>query len=139
MKLQNFTLGQDGISLNWDGHNLDLHNDYDFKSLCYELTLKQVALSWEKSAQPWVSDAALAGLQLVFKNVSFWRVKERDVACPFTEDNCLMHLSFHPVTARDEFDSISLESSPTDDLTFFFQSEWGIKLNAETVELVAAW
>lgn len=54
---------------------------------------------------------------------------------PFTEDNCLMSVSFHPVELRDEFDSISLSNSPIDDLTFFFQSEWDFKINAAAVEL----
>ena len=73
---------------------------------------------------------------MLFKNVSFLRVKERDADYPYTEDNCLMNLSFHPSELREDFDSISLDSSSGDDSTFFFQSEWGFKINAEAVELL---
>jgi hypothetical protein len=37
MELQNFELAKDGISLNWQGYNLDLHNNFDFESLHYNL------------------------------------------------------------------------------------------------------
>gem|GEM_PF-6525939 len=37
---------------------------------------------------------------------------------------------------RDDFASICEAFAPTDDLTLFFQSEWGIKVNAESAELV---
>ena len=137
MELQNFAIDPDGISLNWQGHNLDLHNCYDFRSLRYELALRQVELVWQKSPQPWAATAPLAGLRLVFKNVHFFRVKECDAGFPFTEDDCLTGVSFHPVELRNDFDSLSVGFSSADDLTFFFQSEWGIKLNADAATLVA--
>ena len=136
MHLLNFTLAQDGISLSWQGYNLDLHNCFTFESLHYNLPHQQVTLHWVHSPERWAKNTPLAGLELIFKKVSFFRVKERDADYPFTEDDCLMSLSFHPTEMRDNFDSISEAFAPTDDLTFFFQSEWGIKVNAESAELV---
>lgn len=135
MKLENFQLDDDGISLNWQGQNLDLHNCFNFQHLHYNIQLRQVELLWLRSAEEWAKNTVLPGLKLLFKDVLFFRVKERDIEFPFTEDDCLMGLSFHPVELRDDFDSISIGYSPTDDLTFFFQSEWGFKINAATVEL----
>jgi hypothetical protein len=136
MELQNFELAKDGISLNWQGYNLDLHNNFDFESLHYNLFKNQVALVWVKSPETWAKKTVLPGLTLLFTNVHFLVVKERDAAQPYAEDSGLMHVSFHPAALRNEFDSISLAPSPGDDLTFFFQSEWGIKINAEVAELI---
>jgi hypothetical protein len=136
MKLENFELDGDGISFNWQGHNLDLHNCFNFQSIRYDIALQQIELIWLSSPEEWAKRTILPGLLLLFKSVSFFRVKERDAEYPFTEDDCLMSVSFHPVEARDEFDTISLSYSLTDDLTFFFQSEWGFKVNAAAAELV---
>jgi hypothetical protein len=135
MQLQNFQLSSDGISLEWQGYDLDLHNCFEFERLTYNLPLKQIEASWLRSPEEWAKGTVLPGLTLVFNEVSFFRVKERDPEYPLTEDNCLMSASFHSVELRDEFDSISFSNSPDDDLTFFFQSEWGFKINAATVEL----
>jgi hypothetical protein len=135
MQLKNFQLSSDGISLEWQGHDLDIHNCFDFERLTYNLPLRQIEASWLRSPEEWAKGTVLPGLTLVFDEVSFFRVKERDPEYPLTEDNCLLSASFHPVELRDEFDSIFLSNSPADDLTFFFQSEWGFKINAATVEL----
>jgi hypothetical protein len=134
MQLKNFQLNSDGISLSWQGYDLDLHNCFDFQSIRYAIQSREIELFWLHSPEEWAKRTALPGLKLVFNEVSFFRVKERDPEYPLTEDSCLMHVSFHPVELRNEFDSISLSSSPTDDLTFF-QSEWGFKINAAAVEL----
>ena len=136
MQLANFTLDRDGISLNWQGHNLDLHNCFDFESLQYKPLSQQVTLHWVRSAERWAKNTVLTGFKLAFKNVTFFRVRERDAAYPLTEDCCLMSMSFHPVAARDEFDTIYFSHSSDDDLTFFFQSEWGIKISAAAVALI---
>jgi hypothetical protein len=136
MRLENFALDSDGISLNWQGHNLDLHNCFDFECVQYCLQHQQVTLLWIRSPEWWAKSTVLPGLRLIFKNVSFLRVKERDADYPLAEDGCLAGVSFHPVAMRDDFDSISVAFAPTDDITFFFQSEWGVKINAESAELI---
>jgi hypothetical protein len=136
MQLLNFQLNSDAISLSWQGYDLDLHNCFDFQSIRYSIQSRQIELFWLRSPEKWAKGTTLPGLTLIFSEVSFFRVKERDIEYPLTEDSCLLSASFHPVELRDEFDSISLNSSPTDDLTFFFQSEWGFKINATTVELI---
>ncbi|MBJ6141919.1 hypothetical protein [Hymenobacter sp. BT559] len=135
MQLRNFQIGSDGISLSWQGQYLDLHNCFDFQSFHYAIQSRQIELCWRRSLEEWAKGTALPGLKLVFSDIFFFRVKERDVDYPFTEDDFLMSVSFHPIELRDEFDSISLSSSPADDLTFFFQSEWGFKINAAIVAL----
>jgi hypothetical protein len=135
MLLQNFQVDSNGISLNWQGHNLDLHNCFNFQHIHYDIQLQQITLTWLRSPEKWAQQAPLPVLKLLFSAVTFFRAKERSTDYPSTEDECLMHISFHPVESRDDFDSIYINNSPTDDLTFYFQSEWGFKINASTVEL----
>jgi hypothetical protein len=136
MYLKNFAIGGDYISLEWQAHNLDLHNNFDFKSVHYDLELKQLELVWLRSTEKWAKNENLPGLMLVFNGVHFFLVKERDPEYPFSEDSCLCNISFHPTSAREEFDNFYQTIGPGDDLTFFFQSEWGIKVNAEAAELL---
>jgi hypothetical protein len=137
MELLNFQLCGDGISLEWKGQNLDLHNNFDFESIHYALPIRQLEVRWLRSKGQWAKGVTIAGLKLVFKDVKFFKVKERAPEYQLTDDECLAHLSFHSPELRNEFDSISLEASATDDLTFFFESEWGFKVNAKSVELIA--
>jgi hypothetical protein len=89
-----------------------------------------------RSKGQWAKGVTIAGLKLVFKDVKFFKVKERAPEYQLTDDECLAHLSFHSPELRNEFDSISLEASATDYLTFFFESKWGFKVNAKSVELI---
>jgi hypothetical protein len=36
MRLENFARDSDGISLNWQGHNLDLRNCFDFECVQHQ-------------------------------------------------------------------------------------------------------
>jgi len=136
MHLEKFALGSDSISLNWQEHNLDLHNCFDFEALHYNPLHRQAELSWVRSPEQWAENMALPRLKLVFNNTHFFRVRERAAAFSLEEDKSIQSVSFHPTKTREDFDSIYPQSSSTGDLTFFFQSEWGIKINAESVELV---
>ena len=136
MHLKNFALGSDGISLDWQEHNLDLHNCFDFEALHYNPLHRQAELSWVRSPEQWAENMALPRLKLVFNNTHFFRVRERAAAFSLEEDKSIQSVSFHPTETREDYDSIYPQASPTGDLTFFFQSEWGIKINAESVELV---
>ena len=131
----NFRLYGDGIALEWQGQHLDLHNSFDFRGFHYHVHAQQVELTWLRSNEPWARDVQIPGLQLVFKQVAYFAVKARAPEYPFTENKCLANISFHRPEERGEFDSISLEALSDDDLTFYFQSEWGLKVNAKTVEL----
>jgi hypothetical protein len=142
MKLLNFALGTDAISVEWQGYYIDLHNCYEFQSINYNTigynTIgSEVELIWKVSQEYWAADEKLSSLRLVFKNIVYFQVKARDEECLVTDDLCLASLSFHPKEQRDEFETIVLDvASESDDLTFFFESDWGIKVNSESVELI---
>ena len=137
MVLLNFRLGADAISLEWGNQHFDIHNCYDFRTLHFDVLQNELALEWRVSEEAWAASETLSGFLLCFKDVSYLAVKARDAACPIMDDSCLSSFSFHAIEQRDEFESITLGIPfATDDLTFFFESEWGLKVNARSGEFI---
>ncbi|HEX8425619.1 hypothetical protein [Hymenobacter sp.] len=138
MKLLNFVIGSQNIDLEWpDGGYADLHNDYDFSQLTYVPAEARLTLSWRKSSGKWAKYAPSQALHLVFEKVSYLQVKARDPAYPISEDECLRDICFSPLDERADFDHVweSHTLPPARDLQLVFQSEWGIKVSADTVLL----
>ncbi|SDY89329.1 hypothetical protein [Hymenobacter psychrophilus] len=138
MKLANFNLGGQSIDLEWnaDGY-ADLHNDFDFTSLTYEPTGAKLILEWAKSSGEWAKNAPCRVVRLVFEGVNYFNVKGRDPEYPINEDDCLRDICRTPIEERHEFDNYWEDKNPPAeyDLQLVFQSEWGIKVNADTVRL----
>lgn len=138
MEFVNFTIGGQNIDLEWPNEGYaDLHNDYDFSRLTYVSAEASLILLWKKSSGKWADNAPCQMIQLTFNNVSYFQLKERDSAYPVSEDSCLQSICRSPQSARDEFESIYFNKDAHDnyDLTLYFQSEWGIKVNSDTVYL----
>ena len=79
----------DGIYLVQESYELDLHNNFDFKTLDYSVELRKLVLSWERSNGDWVSSDTPSALTIEFQKVSEFRFMPRDSETPFTEDDCL--------------------------------------------------
>ncbi|WP_022822784.1 hypothetical protein [Hymenobacter norwichensis] len=138
MQLLNFAIGRQNIDLEWpdDGY-ADLHNHYDFSQLTYVPAEARLILSWQKSSGEWAKNAAAQTLYLLFEGVGYMQVKARDPDYPLSEDACLQSICRTPTESRDEFENIyfNVDAQHSYDLTLYFQSEWGIKVNADTVRL----
>jgi hypothetical protein len=138
MELVNFAIGGNHIDLEWpDGGYADLHNDYDFRQLTYVPAEVRLILSWHKSSGEWAKNASAQALHLLFEGVSYMHVKARDPDYPISEDNCLRDLCRVAPEERTDFDHLWDNRNPPAeyDLQLVFQSEWGIKVNADTVRL----
>ena len=79
----------DGIYLVKDHYELDLHNNYDFKSFSYIIDERRVTLSWSRSKGSWVSPETPQTLSVVFTGVSEFSFSPRNSGVPFTEDDCI--------------------------------------------------
>ena len=84
----------DGIYLVQDSYELDLHNNFDFKSLDYSVSERRVVLHWERSNGDWVSSETPKGLEIEFSGVSEFRFMPRDSDIPFTEDDCINSIGY---------------------------------------------
>ena len=78
-----------GIYLVQESHELDLHNNFDFKGLEYSVEKRSLVLRWQRSNGDWVSSEAPGALTIEFKGVSEFRFMPRDSDMPFTEDDCI--------------------------------------------------
>ncbi|KAA9339530.1 hypothetical protein F0P96_02620 [Hymenobacter busanensis] len=138
MELLNFRIcgSYIGIESPETGH-IDLHNNFDFEHLHFEPTTGTLKLSWQNSKGLWAKRVPWSILGLNFTGVTYLHIKERDPEYPFTEDAALANICHTPPNARDEFETVYFneDAKPDYDLTLYFQSEWGLKVNAATVRL----
>ena len=79
----------DGIYLVQEGHELDLHNTFDFKGLEYSVDKRELALRWEKFTGEWVKFDSPTAIKIKFIGVSEFRFMPRDTLKPYSEDDCL--------------------------------------------------
>ena len=70
MKALNFSIDKDFISLNYEGENLDLHNNYDFTSFKHDKISRTAECVFLKSNGAWVPNTAINVLTIQFDNVS---------------------------------------------------------------------
>lgn len=84
----------DGIYLVQDGYELDLHNNFDFKSMEYSVSERKVVLHWVRSNGDWVSAETPKALEVEFSGVSEFRFMPRDSDVPFTEDDCINSIGY---------------------------------------------
>jgi len=137
MRLANFNIYNDSIALNYNDKYLDLHNNFDFRGFHYDTTSRQLELLWTRSLEEWANENILA-FKLVFRDVSFLKIRERDSLLPATEDTCLSLIGFLPNDLRDDFDSfVEIKNiSDNDDLNVAFQSDQAFKINCNYVDFV---
>ncbi|UOR07452.1 hypothetical protein MUN82_10220 [Hymenobacter aerilatus] len=137
MKLSNFTI-KSFTELEWpNGGYADLHNDFLSNQLAYKPQAASLVLFWTKSTGEWAKQVQIASLKIVFTNVNFLRVREREAAYPLSEDECLSEIGWSPPDEKDNFDSFYPDQNApsTYDLLIGFHSEWAIKLNADNAQL----
>ena len=80
---------KDGIYLCQPPHELDLHNNFDFRGLHYSVEDRVLSLHWRRSNGGRVSVETPSSLSIEFREVSEFRFLPRDAEVPFTEDDCV--------------------------------------------------
>jgi len=136
MKLANFSIAKDFIAVEIDGVYYDLHNNFDFIGLSYDLLNRRMELSWVKSKGTWVSEDSSDSLSLKFLGVSLFKCKERDSDVPYSEDDCLSAMGFIHNDMIDEIEGFAhIEPKPDAcHLNISFMSGFAIKIASEIAE-----
>jgi hypothetical protein len=134
MKLLNFELGTDGISLKGMDLHWDLHNFADFLGFEYVASGNMLDLKWKvpKIDYAWGgADNTHSGCVLRFKNIKSVQISESDRRLPLSEGLC--------VHAIERYDSpkVPRSNTETEFLIFDFQNSRRIEVNADSVELIA--
>ena len=106
---EHFTFGSD-IYLVADGHELDLHNNYDFQGVDYSIRDRSVVLRWHRGGGNWVPEGSPSEVVLRYDGVERFEFHRRDPEMPFTEDDCLANSGYW--TDEDWGDGVFVTSAP---------------------------
>lgn len=139
MRAENF-LVIDSVAIEYDGSYLDLHNNFDFTALTYEVSTRRVALEWRKNSGEWARNENYEKFKLLFENVSVFYVYTRNSSKPFSEDDCLSYIGYlHPDDVELMEGFLPPEQSGNDyHLIFGFESGLVIKLYSENIKLIVS-
>ena len=76
---------------------MDLHNNFNFAGLTYEVSEQRIELEWYRVLGEWSRNERYEKIKLIFDAVSVFCVHARDQAKPFSEDECLSYIGYlHP-------------------------------------------
>ncbi|MFM9815947.1 hypothetical protein ACKI16_46670, partial [Streptomyces scabiei] len=71
MLLENFKI-VDSIAIENDGAYLDLHSNFDFVNLAYNIDERIVELNWKKCSGEWAKSEQYKSLKLIFKLIEIF-------------------------------------------------------------------
>ncbi len=133
MKLENYSITSDFISIEVDGKVFNLHDDYNFMKILYDVAAQKLTLRWVKSKRDRVPQDLPENLMLEFTDVSLFKCKERDPEQPLSEDYCLGSLGFISKELISEIEGFSTneESDNDDHMNLSFMSGFAIKIAAK--------
>lgn len=119
MQASNFLL-QSGIYLVVGNAQLDLHNDYDFISVEYNVTVQTVNLRWQRSSSAWVAKDLPLCVSLKFEDVTHFEAIPGDPSFPKTESLCLSSFGY---CTTEEWGATQfwVEQKPEQDWAWSFQ------------------
>jgi len=118
---------------------LDLHNNFDFESIEYNIDKRVIRLVWRKNTAKRVPERNPGKITLEFYGVMRFKMTARDPALPFTEDDCLNTIGFLPADNWDYMDGYSPQkSSADDDFLIHFMSGAALKIKAESSKCILA-
>lgn len=124
--------------IEFNGIELDLHNNFDFIIANTEISDKRISLHFRKSTGDWAIDTKCHNLYFIFDNYNF--LKQIDANPEFKEDDsCLSGITFFDKDFREEDYGLIEREVPNenDDIIFSFESERVIRVNCETLTLIA--
>jgi hypothetical protein len=140
MKLIGFSIAEDFIALERGLDRFDLHNNFDFQGLSYNLMQRTLELQWRCGLGDWVKPTEPSDLRMSFAGVYLFKTQERDPALPFTEDSCLDSIGFMWDELVAEMRAFT-SNQPGDGcthLTANFMGGFSIKVGAESAVLHVA-
>jgi hypothetical protein len=132
--ITNFTITQN-YALDLKGKHLDLHNDFDFAGFSFDNTNRHLTLKWIKGQGDWVPTDNPSVLKLAIEEVSYLKILPRNESDPFTEDTCVMDISYYPSSDRQEDELLMDKDIPdtSDDLIVRFQGGQVIRVKGNSI------
>ena len=73
MKKENFSI-EGNYAISFDGHHIDLHNNFDFMGFSYDALSSSLTLNWVKTEGAWIGSDELSKVEIKFETVTFLKV-----------------------------------------------------------------
>lgn len=133
----NFELFEN-YAINFEGRQIDIHNDYDFVTFDYDVVSQTLKLNWKRSNQNGSKSDELSGFSLVHFEVNYLNITPRDFKAASSDDTCLLDLTFFPSSERDISDSLMIQNLPhnLDDILYTFAGGQTIRVNCKEIKFV---
>ena len=127
----------DNHALNLEGQHIDLHNNFDFVGLDYNVANRAIKLNWKKAIGEWIEINEISSLTLVHKSVTFFEVIDKGENKNHEDATCLAEITYFSSTSREINDEFILQSKPNknDDIIFFFENGQRVRIHCEQIEL----
>jgi hypothetical protein len=127
----------DNYALNYEGRHIDLHNNFDFAGLDYNVINREIKLHWKKANSDWVDKNEVSSLVLTHIGVTFLSLIGQEEKSTYEDDRCLVEITFFPSTERAINDSIVPQPKPNDgdDILYFFENGQLFRIHCEQIEL----
>lgn len=146
MRTENFTIDEGFGGVNYNGHQLDIHNDYDFSDFNFDNTNRTACLRFTKSAGTWVPKNALTSFRIQFDRVTAVYTKEHDADYRELKEDAstidMIGFSYDsdeimdgPTNTSGQFDKGS--EAKLSSLIFVFVTGKAIKVTADTATLIS--
>lgn len=126
-----------GFAVKLDGIHIDLHNNYEFKSI--QEREKRVLVEFVKVNGDWVHENEFKKLVFIHKNVSYKYFEKGDNSAFPDDENILSWISFFPQTMRDINNGFMEQTKPKekDDVLFLFENGKVFRIGCDEIELKA--
>jgi hypothetical protein len=138
MHLFNFSIATDNIALENEKHYFDLHNNFAFTSMNFDVIERTLSLSWLRRDENWVHENDPKKIELHFEDVSLFKIKERDSEELFSEDDCLNTIGFIHNELMEEMEAYSnnVVTEHENHLNICFESGFSIRIACEKATLI---
>lgn len=127
----------DNIALNYQGLYIDLHNNFNFEKIEFNVDHNEVKLTWKKTDGEWVGKNELSKIILTHNGVDYLKIMGQDENSFLQDKNTLAEISFFPSTSRGINDSMSSQQKPNpdDDIMYFYENGQAIRIHCDKIEL----
>ncbi|QDL52943.1 hypothetical protein [Rhodoferax aquaticus] len=137
MRFHGFTLSDVEITVGETGY--DLHNNFNFSGLAYDVANQTLILRWQRCIGDWVPVNTPHNLEIQMRGVSHLSAKSRDLKKPFTEDDCLGTVLVVAADKTSEESYGAIERVDEDmHVIFEFMSGFAVRVQAEEATCVVA-
>jgi hypothetical protein len=127
----------DNIALSYEVLYIDLHNNFDFEKLEYNVGHRELTLTWKKTDGEWVGKNELSKIILTHTGVDYFAISGQGENFVLQDNKTLSEISFFPSTSREINDSISSQQKPNpdDDIMYFYENGQAIRIHCDKIEL----